>query len=201
MLHIQTHHPEDGDLEPSPFVVREEITLPLGREDDDAGEDYIYCPVHRCGEALLLTELESHVDMHEQERDSEQESSEEGSSRSGKRLKLNPEFENSERDESFDTKLSYALRNLDDVDGKEEAVAKETEVKNSKSAWGQVLKMPASIAGVSPKRGMKRLGVSTYSSVLVSAYWELRFESGADTLVEIRSWTLLEREADARLAC
>ena len=36
-------------------------------DDDDRNEEYFNCPVEGCGEALLLTELESHIEMHEEE--------------------------------------------------------------------------------------------------------------------------------------
>lgn len=55
-LHVETYH-SDGD---SPFIVNDATSA--ASDDDDA--HYAQCPVEGCGEALLLTELDSHIDMH-----------------------------------------------------------------------------------------------------------------------------------------
>lgn len=152
---------------PSPFAVteRDASTRPSSTgKETVAGEDanWVYCPVDGCGEALLLTELASHVEMHEEEQDAGGE--EGGSSRSGKRLKLDSEVEAKEA--TFDMKLSYALRNLEDVDGKEEndAWAADPPIGKgkggAKSAWRDILNMPTSVPVGSSGKGKKRLGVS-----------------------------------------
>lgn len=83
-LHIETLHPENGDE--SPFMangvdgvggVDDNASLKALKANDDASwgeregeeDDYVQCPQEGCGEALLLVELEGHVEMHEQERD------------------------------------------------------------------------------------------------------------------------------------
>ena len=66
LQHVETIHPEDG--QPSPFAVREEVEKlihPVEAEEvegarDDSSE-YIEC---QCGEFCLLTEFESHLEMH-----------------------------------------------------------------------------------------------------------------------------------------
>lgn len=203
LLHIETDHPEDGDG-PSPFAViergdpsRDSSTGTGDVSGDD--ENWVKCPVAGCGEKLLLTELASHVEMHEEEQGAgDEDEEEEGSSRSGKRLKLDSEIE--ERGATFDTKLSYALRNLEDVDGKEEKEEGATNAPNgkgkssAKSVWRDILKMPEPVPGGSPGKGKgkKRLGVSW--TLLVSRNQSLT------RLKEVRTRPSLERKADAALA-
>lgn len=103
-LHIETLHPDNGDG-PSPFIAKDndDSSLRVLREDGEQAwmneapeEEYVECPQEGCGEALLLVELEGHVEMHEQERagtgsgdvsGSEDESGGRGSG-SSKRVKL-----------------------------------------------------------------------------------------------------------------
>lgn len=65
LQHVETIHPEGGG--PSPFAVRDEVTHqlePLAQEMEgarDNSSEYIEC---QCGEFCLLTEFESHLDMH-----------------------------------------------------------------------------------------------------------------------------------------
>lgn len=79
MLHVETLHSE-GE---SPFRVREDelsstlditgdmnhFSSPHGilepdRNDGGEDENYVICPEEFCGEAVLLTELDPHIDMH-----------------------------------------------------------------------------------------------------------------------------------------
>lgn len=66
--HVETTHPESG--RPSPFAVIEELTPrvePPAREMEGARDNssgYIEC---HCGEFCLLTEFESHLEMHNAE--------------------------------------------------------------------------------------------------------------------------------------
>lgn len=77
LLHIETLHSE-GE---SPFVVREnqeesqtgllqdrpnsdETSSATKAEDGSDEEDYVTCPEAECGEAVLLSEIEIHMDMH-----------------------------------------------------------------------------------------------------------------------------------------
>ena len=65
LQHVETIHPEGG--QPSPFAVREQLIHPIkpsakemeGARDNSSG--YIEC---QCGEFCLLTEFESHLEMH-----------------------------------------------------------------------------------------------------------------------------------------
>ena len=65
LQHVETVHPEGG--RPSPFAVRESLTHqvepPAGEMEGirDNSSGYIEC---QCGEFCLLTEFESHLEMH-----------------------------------------------------------------------------------------------------------------------------------------
>ena len=68
LQHVETIHPEGG--QPSPFAVREELeelTHPIEAPTEemegarDNSLEYIEC---QCGEFFLLTEFESHLEMH-----------------------------------------------------------------------------------------------------------------------------------------
>ena len=193
-LHVVTEHPEDGEDAFSTSAVTGSPSMKGDGLGDD-GDNWMCCPVDGCGEVVLLTELESHVEMHEEELDGGTggEDDEEGTSRNGKRVKLDPEVE--ERGATFDTKLSYALRNLDDVDAKErEHVSPNGKGNHSaKTSWREILNMPASIAGGSSGKSKKRLGVSCPYGL-----WR---NHALTRWKEIRARTLLERRPDASLAC
>jgi hypothetical protein len=153
---MENEHPEDGE---SPFVPKEQgsITGLISFEDEEHSEEYASCPVEGCGEVLLLAELESHVEMHEEEQVSEDEPS-----HSPKRFKHTPEVETRT---SFGTKLSHALRNLDDG-GKSKLKADSLPAydpqASAKAVWKNILKMPEpSLKKKSPSKpgARRRLGV------------------------------------------
>ena len=148
-------HPEDGE---SPFIVKDDASISaLKAMDDDPGGQYANCPVEGCGEALLLTELQSHIEMHEEEQDT----GDDQSSRSSKRLQLEPEIE-----VAFDTKLSHALRNLEDVNERPPSESPSSDrLATTKAAWKGLLKMPDSSSKLgkttsASKTTRRRLGVS-----------------------------------------
>ena len=146
-------HPEDGQ---SPFVVKDDASIAaLMSLDGEQDDRYANCPVGGCGEALLLTELESHIEMHEEEQDS----GDDQSNRSSKRLKLEPQTE-----AAFDTKLSHALRNLEDVNERPESENPSDRQAVAKAAWKSIWKIPDSsprtAAPSSSKTNRRRLGAS-----------------------------------------
>lgn len=65
LQHVETIHPEGG--RPSPFAVRQELTQQFGPPTEkmegprDNSSEYTEC---QCGEFCLLTEFESHLEMH-----------------------------------------------------------------------------------------------------------------------------------------
>ena len=156
-------HPEDGE---SPFVVKDDASIAaLMSLDGEKDDRYANCPVEGCGEALLLTELESHIEMHEEEQDS----GDDQSSRSSKRLKHEPPIE-----AAFDTKLSHALRNLEDVNERLESESPSSDRQAvAKATWKSILKMPDSssktAAPSSSKSNRRRLGASLPRLILCSS--------------------------------
>ena len=130
----------------------------------DEDVQYASCPVEGCGEAILFTELDSHIEMHASEK--------QGQERSETESEEEPESKEpilkDEVKQAFGTKLSHALRNLDDSGESSQRPPSDRQVK-AKAAWKGLLKMPESAsnsklgasssakASESPKR---RLGVS-----------------------------------------
>jgi hypothetical protein len=151
---METVHPEDGE---SPFIVKDDASIAALIAFDEPDTQYANCPVEGCGEALLLTELQSHIEMHEEEQDT----GDDDSTRSSKRLKLEPEIE-----AAFDTKLSHALRNLEDVNERPPPESQSLDRQAAtKAAWKGLLKMPDSSSksaqtGSASKTARRRLGVS-----------------------------------------
>ncbi|KAE8444400.1 hypothetical protein EG329_000600 [Mollisiaceae sp. DMI_Dod_QoI] len=135
MLHMETVHPENGE---SPFVAKDDASIAaLVSLEDEQDDQYVRCPVEGCGESLLLTELDNHVEMHEEEQNHSPGDSDQ-SSHSAKRLKLEPQIE-----ASFDTKLSHALRNLDDDDKTSSTEKSSHDLQAAaKNTWKSILKMP-----------------------------------------------------------
>lgn len=135
MLHIQTVHSEGGE---SPFIVKEDdssIAEILSMDDEP---QYFTCSVEGCGEAILLTELDSHIEMH----GAEQESGDENTDPIPKEMRVSPGPE-----ASFDTKLSHALRNVDDGNGLSSSKRQRSQNspgrhESAKDRWKELLKMP-----------------------------------------------------------
>lgn len=179
---METQHPEDDNI--SPFVIQAEtatndIHNAVQRERPQSSgervpaedEDFVSCPIEGCGEQILLNDLEGHVEMHGEEGDFFTSTSPEPESEvvastdakrpvtTGKRIKVSPEYEDGRAEKnqrgSFGTKLSHALRNLEDVDievhERQDRSVRGNQRKgntgggssqSSKSAWGKILKMP-----------------------------------------------------------
>lgn len=172
---METQHPEDDNI--SPFIIHRDTATSAINEvvthdkqqssgnHEAEDEDFVSCPVEGCGEQILLTDLENHVEMHGEEGDFSSSATPEPDTERprtqrpatrGKRVKLSPEFQEKSPEGSFGTKLSYALRNLEDVDvevhEREERSGRNAQRKgnaggggsaqSTKSAWGKILKMP-----------------------------------------------------------
>jgi hypothetical protein len=58
---METQHPEGGE---SPFLVNDDASIAAVMSLYDDEVKYASCPVEGCGEAILLTELDSHIEMH-----------------------------------------------------------------------------------------------------------------------------------------
>lgn len=152
---METLHPEGGE---SPFLVKDDASvdavLSLNGNDDDPG--FTSCPIDGCGEVILLTERDSHIEMHgAEEQDVDQ------------------EFESTSRESeieeavqaTFDTKVSRQLRNLSGRGTSTETASADRQA-STKAAWKGLLKMPDADANPAPppasarKGGRRRLGVS-----------------------------------------
>jgi hypothetical protein len=117
--HVELCHPENGE---SPFIAREspDPARPVSSEDqthtehhenapqDDTEEEYIDCP-HDCGESLLTTELQSHLDMHVAEGIALEDAAGGSSEEAEAAVEADDEYYNIEA--NFSTDLPRALRN------------------------------------------------------------------------------------------
>ena len=185
---METVHPEDGE---SPFMVKDDksVAALMVFGDDDRGDQYAACPVKGCGEALLLTELENHLEMHEEEQDPE----EDGPHQASKKLELEPDIEN-----AFDTKLPHSLRNLDDSKLPSTESHSYDRQASTKAAWKGLLNMPdihpKSVVAAASMGTRRRLGVSTCISVPNPPHVILT------AFAEIGAGSSRAREADAFMA-
>jgi hypothetical protein len=154
-LHLETEHPEDNN---SPFVVHDDsnVAASLGAGEDEEIQ-FAHCPVEGCGEELLHTEFDSHLEMHEAEL-TQDDSDEPTRGHASKRIKLDSKVKT-----SFDTTLSDALRNITD-DEEPEARASQKRKQTTKEAWKGLFKRPESSyegsVSSSSKASRNRLGVS-----------------------------------------
>ncbi|ESZ99444.1 hypothetical protein SBOR_0206 [Sclerotinia borealis F-4128] len=150
-LHMETLHAE-GE---SPFVTRESASVVAMVDQDDV--DYTNCPVDGCGEMILFDELDSHIEMHaEEDGDMEIETPTSRTSR---------KEDKGSKDAGFGTKLSHALRNIDDGHHYEVRES-EPSAQVSAKAWRDILKMPDISLKSQPKsqpkapaKGPRQLGV------------------------------------------
>lgn len=168
-LHVETQHPEGGQ---SPFVVKDDdasIAAMISMADEDVR--YASCPVEGCGEKIRFTELDSHIEMHEAEEQGQEDSDIESESEpEPKKPKLGEGIQ-----QAFGTKLSYALRNLDDSEKSSPEPPPSDRQAKAKPQWKDILKMPETASSSKSKAGAsstaatksprRRLGVSL-SSVL-----------------------------------
>ncbi|RAL60179.1 hypothetical protein DID88_000803 [Monilinia fructigena] len=149
MLHMETLHAE-GE---SPFVAKDSASVIAMVDPNDI--DYADCPVDGCGEMVLFSELESHIEMHgEEDGDMELDT---------------PISQNSKKDDtsgvgkdaSFGTKLSHALRNIDDENDYEVQGNESSTPHVATKAWRDILKMPDISLKSQPKapvKGPRQLG-------------------------------------------
>ncbi len=163
---MESLHPE-GE---SPFMVKDD----LGPSEKNSGPleapetpedhlEFVDCPRENCGEIIMLTELESHLSMHDIENDEEAKQLHPNPN-PNKRTRA-PDFESEPK---FDTRLPPALRNL---------AAQESPISSSssnrqavaKAGWRELFNLPSSKAKLqmSPesKRSHRRLGVSFFASL------------------------------------
>jgi hypothetical protein len=159
---METQHPEGGE---SPFIVKDDASVAAvlsidGDEDEDPG--FANCPIDGCGEIILLTELGSHIEMHDIEIQDVDQSA----------VSTPEEYNMKSIAATFDTNLSHELRNLAHAGN----VSSERQT-NAKAAWKEILKMPeataksASLPKGKAKGPLRRLGVNI--SGIVALYNKL----------------------------
>lgn len=159
---METMHPEGGD---SLFLAKDNASIAAVVSDGDEDEDpsFANCPMDGCGEVILLTELDSHIEMHGVE---DQDVDEEF-------MPISREQQIAEvAHTSFENKLSHGIRNLKDQGSSSEGSSSDGQ-RSAKAAWKSILKMPDTSAKPPPssttKGSRRRLGVSIcYIFVLYS---------------------------------
>ena len=158
-LHMETEHPEGGE---SPFVVKDDASIAAVLSlNDDEEVQYASCPVDGCGEAILLTELDSHIEMHTaEEQDTDHEFGESASRGSNLEDMIKA---------SFDTKLSHALRNLNDDERSIPVSHTSDRQATAKAVWKSLLRMPDTGSKAFTTKGTRRrLGVRLLPASLLS---------------------------------
>lgn len=155
----------------SPFVVKEDdeaheaiITPELDREEDHV--KYASCPVKGCGENILLTELDNHIDMHASE---DQPADDDG---------LSIDLQRSETPKSnvpFDEKPPHVNKDLREQKPPD---AHPTDPQAyAKAKWKKILKMPErsgkSIPMTKERKSRKRLGVGNLNRFLFFTYLKM----------------------------
>ncbi len=204
-LHMETNHTEDGS---SPFVVKNDdasIAAIISLKDGDI--QYASCPVEGCGEAILLAELDGHIEMHGAEMEgqdgSETESADEPQV---KKAKLNGDMQ-----ASFGTKLSNALRNIDDSQQSTSGSSHSDRHAKAKSQWKGILNMPETASSSKSKGGSsdaakkssrRRLGVSLsflLDHMLPTIYFQKSELGPHANEKQMPSWLVKLLESDGRV--
>lgn len=128
---------------------------PAGATDN--GLEFVDCPRESCGEIILLTELESHLSLHEIE-DSEDEDDVSRDTNPSKRARTTE----SEPEMNFDTRLPPALRNLGGIRPLKSSSSDRQS--SAKAGWRELLNMTGSRhesrAPFEAPKSQRRLGVS-----------------------------------------
>lgn len=156
--HLEIQHSE-GD---SPFLVRErnsQNTDAQGYSDTSIHDlDFVECPREGCGEAILLSELASHIEMHGVE-EYQTDESYFMDPNFGRR----PESSNSKSELGSDAKPPQPFGNLMDEDLLGAKSSSNDPQTSAKLKWREILKMPTSKEKQEnpnvPKRACRRLGV------------------------------------------
>lgn len=151
---METLHPEGGE---SPFLVKDDASIAAVMSLCEDDIQYASCPIESCGEAIPFSELDSHMEMH---------SAEEGTDEDEEHTSKDVNGEE-KPGTTFDTKLAYALRNLNDDESSTETEVADPQA-DTKAAWKNLLKMPdatlkikGKIIDSTPVKGSRRrLGVS-----------------------------------------
>lgn len=127
-------------------------------EASENNPEFLDCPRENCGETIMLTELESHMLMHDIENSNDEEILHQDLSRN-KRSRADES--ESEAEPKFDTRLPPALRNLGALDPLTSSSSDRQAI--AKAGWREFLNMtsPKGKPQISSesKRPHRRLGV------------------------------------------
>lgn len=144
MLHIETHHP-DG---PSSFIPRDQLRGHSPEKMADQME-YVECAVPGCGEAVMLTELDSHIMLHEFE--------DEPDTHVAKKIRVN----------SSGSSLAshYRLdRPVSDTNRAESSGIPSSRDMDAKEEWKKMLNMPKTVPHKSPYRRLGKSELGPYAN-------------------------------------
>ena len=132
--------------------------------------DLVDCPKESCGEIILLTDLESHLSLHDIEENKVEDDAIQDSNPS-KRGRTT----DSESEASFDTRLPPALRNLGGGYGHLKSSSSSDRQFSARAAWRELLNMPSSRhearASPNPRKLHRRPGVSSSFFFLFSTFF------------------------------
>lgn len=161
---------------------------------EQIGMDYADCPVEGCGEAILLTELDSHLDMHALESASDELDDDfnvDGSAQHSPCFEddhVSKEFGSHalKTRPAFETSLPSALRNIQqDISPR---TASPDRQETAKAIWRGLLKMPPSSKDaqgpLKTKAASVRLGVGLSPAQDIYNRADSMAESGTRTLLE-----------------
>jgi zinc finger-containing ubiquitin peptidase 1 len=140
------------------FTPSEQVSGPHEAVEASEGHlEFVDCPRENCGETIRLTDLESHMSMHDIENNNEENLHQD--SNPNKRIRAS----GSESEPKFDTRLPPALRNLAAHDPPISSSSSNRQA-TAKAGWRELLNMPSSRAKTQmfpeSKRPHRRIGVS-----------------------------------------
>ncbi|KAM3071981.1 hypothetical protein ACMFMG_008448 [Clarireedia jacksonii] len=129
-LHLETLHAEGGQ---SPFVARDESSTGGMASHDDL--QYTDCPIKECGEMVLTSELDSHIEMHDEEH-GENDADTPTIHSSSKEAR----GENT-KEPGFGTNFANTRLSIDEHRGTSSSNESASQI-STKAAWKAILKMP-----------------------------------------------------------
>jgi hypothetical protein len=195
---MDTLHPEGGSVEDDASIA---AVLSLEGEQDVL---YTQCPVETCGEQVLWSEFDTHLELHAVEQDSGGDSG-----HASEKLNLG-----TKANSSFDTKLSHALRNINSVDDDDDTSTRgslKSDKQDSAKAWKDILNMPdtspkqISSSGSGSRKTSRRLGVSeaflgNIHHVILRGFKKSQLGPHADEK-QMPEWliTLLQKDGETKL--
>jgi hypothetical protein len=170
--HLESLHPEEDSLSANGEGNSQNTELPKTQDYADAsdeGLDFFECPRDGCGEAILLSELTSHIGMHDIEGNETEEDSKFENPHLSKKVR------SSKLELGFNATLPQALHNLTG-EGPSAMSSLSNLQASAKLGWREILNMPALKGSPEkrtvPKKAYRRLGVCTsYTPMILFSYY------------------------------